>query len=474
MSKTKSTTKSSKADAKKAAPVKEGRVTKPAQSTKSKSKDIAKSTADKVKKSKKAKKEPTPEPESSDSESESEADSDSSSSSEEEAPAKAPVKAKANGAAKAAAESSDSSDSSDDSSDSEEEAPKAKTNGAAKPAAKDDSDSDSDSDSSDSDEEVPTKAVKDVKMADASDSDSDSESGSDSSDSDSSESEEAEAPSKKRKAEDEAEPVQKKAKTEDEGIKNLFVGNLSWNVDEDWLAREFEGFGEIVGCRIISDRDTQRSKGFGYVEFASAESAAKAKAEMHGKDVDNRALNVDFSTPRANNPKEKSNDRAARFGDKPSTPSNTLFIGNLSFDSTNDSIHEAFSAFGEISRVSLPTDRDTGNPKGFGYVDFNTVEEAKAALESMSGADVDGRNIRVDYATPRDDSAGGGRGGRGGFGDRGGRGGGRGGFGGRGGGRGGRGGFGDRGGRGGGRGGRGGFSTNRGGFGDFKGSKMTF
>ena len=112
---------------------------------------------------------------------------------------------------------------------------------------------------------------------------------------------------------------------------------------------------------------------------------------------------------------------------QPSNPSNTLFIGNLSFDSTNDSIHEAFSAFGEISRVSLPTDRESGNPKGFGYVDFNTVDEAKAALESMNGTEVDGRSIRVDYATPREDNGGGGgRGGRGGFGDRGGRGGGRG------------------------------------------------
>lgn len=58
----------------------------------------------------------------------------------------------------------------------------------------------------------------------------------------------------------------KKNKTEEtpaggEGIKNLFVGNLSWNIDEDWLRREFESFGDIVGCRVITDRETGRAKG---------------------------------------------------------------------------------------------------------------------------------------------------------------------------------------------------------------------
>lgn len=186
---------------------------------------------------------------------------------------------------------------------------------------------------------------------------------------------------------------------------------------------------------------------------------------MHQKDLDNRPMNVDFSTPRQNNnqnPRDKTNNRAQRFGDKRSAPSNTLFIGNLSFNATNDAIHEIFSEHGEITRVSLPTDRETGTPKGFGYVDFTTVDEAKSALETLNGTDVEGRAIRVDFAAARDNNGGGGgrggfggRGGRGGFGDRGGRGGGR-------------------GGRGGARGGRGGFSTNRGGFNDFKGSKMTF
>lgn len=114
---------------------------------------------------------------------------------------------------------------------------------------------------------------------------------------------------------------------------------------------------------------------------------------------------------------------------------------------------------------------DTGNRKGFGYIQFDSIDSSRKAVEEMNGAQIAGRAIRTDFSTPRDPSSGGGRGG-----DRGGRGGGRGGGfrGGRGGGdRGGRGGFGGRG-RGGDRGSRGGGSRNRGGFGDFQGQKKRF
>lgn len=130
-------------------------------------------------------------------------------------------------------------------------------------------------------------------------------------------------------------------------------------------------------------------------------------------------------------------------------------------------IREAFSEYGSLSGVRLPTDPDSGRPKGFGYVQFSSVDEARSAFEGLQGGDMDGRAMRLDYSQPRQNS-GGDRGGRGGGGFRGGRGGGD--RGGRGGGFRGRGG--DRGGRGGRGGSRGGF--NRGGFGDFSGKKMTF
>lgn len=473
--------KSSKTDA-----VKSGRVTKATEKPKAVAEKTAKKTAEKVKKSsKKSKKEPTPEPSSSEESSESESEDESSSSDSSESEAEKP-------AAKKEA-SSDSDSSSDSESEDEKPAPKAAKKEDKKDAKKEESsDSSSDSDSSESEAEAKDTEMKDADSSDSDSSDSDSDekpaakkdssdsdSDSDSSSDDEEEKKEEEVPSKKRKAEEAAEPAQKKIKVvvngeEKEATANLFVGNLSWNIDEEWLTREFEEFGELQGVRIITDRDSGRSKGFGYVEFTNAENGAKALEARNGYELDGRGLRVDFSAPRdanAQTPQQRQNDRAAKFGDVKNPPAQTLFVGNISFEADESTLTEYFQEHGSINSIRLPTDRETGAPKGFGYVEMGSIEEAQAAFEALQGADVAGRPIRLDYAAPRDNNnAGGGRGGFGG--DRGGRGG-RGG---------GRGGFGDRGGRGGGRGGRGGAprgggrggSFNRGGFGDFSGKKVSF
>lgn len=108
-------------------------------------------------------------------------------------------------------------------------------------------------------------------MQDSSDDESDSEgslsgSNSDSSEEDDSseESEEETVAPKKRKAEEQSTPAAKKSKNDgadDASKKNLFVGHLSWNVDEEWLTREFEKFGELTRVKVITERDSGRSKG---------------------------------------------------------------------------------------------------------------------------------------------------------------------------------------------------------------------
>ena len=75
----------------------------------------------------------------------------------------------------------------------------------------------------------------------------------------------------------------------------LFVGGLNWQMRGNDLREEFSPYGEIVFARVNLDRETKRSKGFGFVEFANAEDAAKAKAEMDWKEVRWRAIKVDFA-----------------------------------------------------------------------------------------------------------------------------------------------------------------------------------
>jgi cold-inducible RNA-binding protein len=100
---------------------------------------------------------------------------------------------------------------------------------------------------------------------------------------------------------------------------------------------------------------------------------------------------------------------------------NRLYVGNLSFNTGIDALRDAFTKFGEVTDVHLVTDRQSGQPRGFGFVTMGTSAAAQTAIAGMNGSTLDGRTLRVNEAEERQ----GGRGGGGGFGggSRGGRGG---------------------------------------------------
>jgi RNA recognition motif-containing protein len=132
----------------------------------------------------------------------------------------------------------------------------------------------------------------------------------------------------------------------------------------------------------------------------------------------------------------------------------TIYVGNLSFQAEQEDLLDLFSQYGEVSKCSLPLDRETGRKRGFAFVEMANDADEHKAIDDLQNVEWMGRMIRVNKATPREGGGGGGGGGgRGGYGG-GGGGGGRGGYGGGGGGGGGRGGYGggggDRGGYGGG------------------------
>jgi RNA recognition motif-containing protein len=103
-----------------------------------------------------------------------------------------------------------------------------------------------------------------------------------------------------------------------------------------------------------------------------------------------------------------------------------LYVGNLSFSSTVDTVREAFERIGQVTDVHIVTDRATGQSRGFGFVTMGSQAEATKAIESMNGASLDGRALRVNEAEerPQRGGFGGGGGGGGGGGRRGGGGGG--------------------------------------------------
>src|ERR1700722_16574787 len=102
-----------------------------------------------------------------------------------------------------------------------------------------------------------------------------------------------------------------------------------------------------------------------------------------------------------------------------------IFVGNLSFNTSEEELRQMFEPFGQVDRVSIMTDRDTGRSRGFGFVEMASNEDGEKAITALNGSQVGGRTLNVNEARPKTEHAGGGgrdRGGRGG--DRGGRGGG--------------------------------------------------
>ncbi|NWW84401.1 NUCL protein, partial [Rhynochetos jubatus] len=234
--------------------------------------------------------------------------------------------------------------------------------------------------------------------------------------------------------------------------KTLIVNNLSYAASEETLQELFKKASSIK----MPQNNQGRPKGYAFVEFATTEDAKEALNSCNNTEIEGRAIRLEFSSPAW----QKGNTNArGGFNQQ----SKTLFVRGLSEDTTEETLRESFE--GSVS-ARIVTDRDTGSSKGFGFVDFSSPEDAKAAKEAMEDGEIDGNKVILDFAKPKGEfQRGGGFGG--GFGGRGGRGGGRGGrggFGGRGGGR----GFGGRGG--------GGFRGGRGGGGDHKpqGKKIKF
>nr|XP_011463448.1 PREDICTED: nucleolin 1 isoform X8 [Fragaria vesca subsp. vesca] len=411
--------------------------------------------------------------ESSESSESSDDDSDEEEVPKAKAPTKLPQVAAKNGKKKDDSSSSESSDDSEDdedtsddsSDDSEEEKPK-----NAKPAAEaaqpskseSESESESDSDEEDDDDKPQTKKVKADVPAKAAKKESSSDEDEESSDE---ESEEDVKTPKKKDSDVEMVDAQSKsekkapktpATPETSGSKTLFAGNLSYNIEQKDVVEFFKNVGQVVDVRLSSDADGN-FKGYGHVEFATAEEAQKAVG-LNGSDLFGRPIRLDLARERgergAYTPHSGKEGNSYQRGGQ--GQSQTIFVRGFDTTQGEDEIRSAlqshFGSCGDITRVSIPKDYDTGAPKGMAYMDFTDADALNKALEFDNSDLGNGCYLSVQPAKPRGDFTserpGGGRRGGGRFDSGGRRGGGRFDSGGR---RGGR----DSGGRRGGRGGRG-------------------
>ena len=187
-----------------------------------------------------------------------------------------------------------------------------------------------------------------------------------------------------------------------------FVGNLSYDAGEDELRQLFNACGNIIRVKILTGPDG-RSKGVGFVGF-DAEPGLEAALRLDGSEFMGRNLKVSRSGEKG---KRESGGEAPRGG-APRADTSVAFVGNVSYQCTEDDLTTLFSGCGEIRSVRMAKDPD-GRPKGFAHIEFADPSSVDQAIR-LSGTDLKGRQIRVDHSTGSKDSGsrGRGRGGRGG------------------------------------------------------------
>ncbi|KAL2243893.1 28 kDa ribonucleoprotein, chloroplastic-like [Sesamum indicum] len=172
----------------------------------------------------------------------------------------------------------------------------------------------------------------------------------------------------------------------------VYVGNLPYDVDSEQLAGLFKEAGVVEIAEVIYNRDTDQSRGFGFVTMSTVEEADKAVEMFHRFDVGGRLLTVNRAAPRGSRP-----ERAPRVFE----PTYRIYVGNLPWSVDDDRLEQVFSEHGKVVSARVVSDRETGRSRGFGFVVMSTESEMNDAIANLDGQSLDGRAIRVNVAQDR-------------------------------------------------------------------------
>lgn len=189
-----------------------------------------------------------------------------------------------------------------------------------------------------------------------------------------------------KKEEEEAET---EAEVESAVNTKLYFGNLPYNVDSAQLAGIIQDYGSPELIEVLYDRETGKSRGFAFVTMSTIEDCNAVIENLDGSDYLGRTLRVNFS--------DKPRPREPLY---PETEYK-LFVGNLSWSVTTESLTQAFQEYGNIVGARVLYDGETGRSRGYGFVSYSTKPEMEAALQSLNGVELEGRAIRVSLAQGR-------------------------------------------------------------------------
>ncbi|KAL6194717.1 hypothetical protein ACLB2K_035793 [Fragaria x ananassa] len=166
----------------------------------------------------------------------------------------------------------------------------------------------------------------------------------------------------------------------------LYFGNLPYSVDSAQLAGIIQDYASPELIEVLYHRDTGKSRGFAFVTMSSVEDCNAVIENLDGREYSGRTLRVNFSDkPRAKEPLYPETEYK-------------LFVGNLSWSATSESLTKAFQEYGNVVGARVLYDGETGRSRGYGFVCFSTKAEMETALQSLDGVELEGRAMRVSLA----------------------------------------------------------------------------
>ncbi|CAA2967291.1 28 kDa ribonucleo, chloroplastic-like [Olea europaea subsp. europaea] len=172
----------------------------------------------------------------------------------------------------------------------------------------------------------------------------------------------------------------------------VYVGNLPFDVDSEKLAQLLEQAGVVEISEVIYNRETDQSRGFGFVTMSTVAEAEKAVEMFHRYDLNGRFLIVNKAAPRGSRP-----ERTPRVFE----PAYRIYVGNLPWSVDDGQLEQVFSEHGKVVSARVVYDRESGRSRGFGFVTMSSESEMNDAIANLDGQSLDGRVIRVNIAEER-------------------------------------------------------------------------
>lgn len=196
------------------------------------------------------------------------------------------------------------------------------------------------------------------------------------------------------------------AENEYNNNRTVYVSGLSFGCSDDDVRDFFSSSGEVLNIRLPKWHDTGRLRGYGHVEFNTAEAASNA-LERSGEYIKDRYVNIDRPlNPRLLSVDPSSTSSSSSSGDAGDEPRKervagcrTIFVKNLPYDCTEAELVEAFRVYGPIAKTRFACWEHTKNSKGFAYIDFKREDSAEISVKKSGSIVMKSRKIMVDYET---------------------------------------------------------------------------